>query len=69
MKAAYNYQFVTKDPGAFAHNSAYASELLLELARRSRHQGEGGYRQGDAAVRHELPASEAAPGLARHRPR
>ena len=20
MKAAYNYQFVTKDPGAFAHN-------------------------------------------------
>ena len=29
MKAAYNYQFVTKDPGAFAHNSAYASELLL----------------------------------------
>ena len=30
MKAAYNYQFVTKDPGAFAHNSAYASELLLD---------------------------------------
>ena len=33
MKAAYNYQFITKDPGAFAHNPVYASELLLELAR------------------------------------
>jgi hypothetical protein len=28
MKAAYNYQFVTKDPGAFAHNPTYAIELL-----------------------------------------
>jgi Cytochrome c7 and related cytochrome c len=28
MKAAYNYQFVTKDPGAFAHNPNYATELL-----------------------------------------
>jgi hypothetical protein len=28
MKAAYNYQFVTKDPGAFAHNPTYATELL-----------------------------------------
>ncbi len=28
MKAAYNYQFVTKDPGAFAHNPAYAAQLL-----------------------------------------
>lgn len=28
MKAAYNYQFVTKDPGAYAHNPAYAAQLL-----------------------------------------
>ena len=28
MKAAYNYQFVTKDPGAFAHNPAYTAQLL-----------------------------------------
>jgi hypothetical protein len=30
MKAAFNYQFVTKDPGAFAHNGAYAIELLQD---------------------------------------
>lgn len=30
MKAAYNYQFVLKDPGAFAHNANYASQLLLD---------------------------------------
>ena len=24
LRAAYNYQFVTKDPGAFAHNPTYA---------------------------------------------
>jgi hypothetical protein len=30
MKAAYNYQFVTKDPGAFAHNPTYAIELLQD---------------------------------------
>ena len=28
MKAAYNYQFVTKDPAAFAHNPIYAIQLL-----------------------------------------
>lgn len=28
LKAAYNYQFITKDPGAFAHNPSYAIELL-----------------------------------------
>jgi hypothetical protein len=28
MKAAYNYQFVFKDPGAWAHNPTYATELL-----------------------------------------
>jgi hypothetical protein len=30
LKAAYNYQFVTKDPGAFAHNPTYAIELLYD---------------------------------------
>ena len=30
MKAAYNYQFVTKDPGAYAHNGPYAIELLQD---------------------------------------
>ena len=28
LKAAYNYQFVVKDPGAYAHNPTYATELL-----------------------------------------
>lgn len=28
LKAAYNYQFVRKDPGAFAHNSIYMLQLL-----------------------------------------
>jgi len=28
LKAAYNYQFVTKDPGAYAHNPTYVAELL-----------------------------------------
>ncbi len=30
LKAAYNYQFVTKDPGAYAHNSVYALQLLYD---------------------------------------
>jgi hypothetical protein len=30
LKAAYNYQFVIKDPGAYAHNSTYALELLYD---------------------------------------
>lgn len=30
LKAAFNYQFVTKDPGAFAHNSHYALQLLYD---------------------------------------
>jgi len=30
LKAAYNYQFVTKDPGAFAHNPNYATQLLQD---------------------------------------
>jgi hypothetical protein len=28
LKAAYNYQFVTKDPGAFAHNPIYTLQIL-----------------------------------------
>jgi hypothetical protein len=28
QKTAYNYQFVTKDPGPLAHNPTYAIELL-----------------------------------------
>lgn len=30
LKAAYNYQFVAKDPGAFAHNSHYALQILYD---------------------------------------
>lgn len=30
MKAAYNYQFVTKDPGAFAHNPKYTMQILYD---------------------------------------
>ena len=28
LKAAYNYQFVSKDPGAYAHNPTYTLQLL-----------------------------------------
>ena len=31
LKAAYNYQFVEKDPGAFAHNPIYTVEILHDL--------------------------------------
>lgn len=30
LKAAYNYQFAIKDPGAFAHNPAYVVEILQD---------------------------------------
>jgi hypothetical protein len=30
LKAAYNYQFSVKDPGAFAHNGKYVIELLYD---------------------------------------
>ena len=30
LKAAYNYQFVTKDPGAFAHNPTYTIQILYD---------------------------------------
>ena len=30
LKAAYNYQFVAKDPGIFAHNPKYAMQILFD---------------------------------------
>lgn len=30
LAAAYNYQFVVKDPGAFAHNSRYVVQVLID---------------------------------------
>jgi hypothetical protein len=30
LKAAYNYQFVTKDPGAYAHNPIYTLQILYD---------------------------------------
>lgn len=30
VKAAYNYQFVAKDPGAYAHNPRYALQILYD---------------------------------------
>ncbi len=30
VKAAYNYQFIAKDPGAYAHNPRYALQLLYD---------------------------------------
>ena len=30
LKAAYNYQWVSKDPGAFAHNFTYANQLVYD---------------------------------------
>jgi hypothetical protein len=30
LKAAYNYQMATKDPGAFAHNAKYIMQLLFD---------------------------------------
>lgn len=30
LKAAYNYQYVAKDPGAFAHNGAYILQVLYD---------------------------------------
>ena len=32
LKAAYNYQFSVKDPGAFAHNAKYMIQLLYDSA-------------------------------------
>lgn len=33
LKAAYNFQFVAKDPGAFAHNPHYVTQLLVDSIR------------------------------------
>lgn len=30
LKAAYNYQYAQKDPGAFAHNSKYVIQILID---------------------------------------
>jgi hypothetical protein len=30
LRAAYNYQYVTKDPGAFAHNGQYIVQILYD---------------------------------------
>lgn len=30
VRAAYNYQFIAKDPGAYAHNPVYALQLLYD---------------------------------------
>jgi hypothetical protein len=30
LKAAYNYQYYQKDPGAFAHNSVYVGQILYD---------------------------------------
>ncbi len=30
LKAAYNYQFVAKDPGIYAHNPSYAMQLMID---------------------------------------
>jgi hypothetical protein len=30
LEAAYNYQYATKDPGAFAHNGTYIMQILVD---------------------------------------
>jgi hypothetical protein len=30
LKAAYNYQYAQKDPGAFAHNAKYVLQVLYD---------------------------------------
>jgi len=30
LQAAYNYQYSTKDPGAFAHNGLYIIQVLYD---------------------------------------
>ncbi len=30
MRAAYNYQWVQKDPGAFAHNGKYILQIMYD---------------------------------------
>lgn len=30
LRAAYNYQYITKDPGAFAHNGRYVAQILYD---------------------------------------
>ena len=30
LKAAYNFQYASKDPGGFAHNASYVIQLLID---------------------------------------
>ena len=30
LRGAYNYQYVAKDPGAFAHNGLYVIQVLID---------------------------------------
>ena len=54
LRAAYNYQWVQKDPGAFAHNFYYIDQILYELDQGSqpgwsgRHDAGGSNHPADA---------------------
>ena len=39
LRAAYNYQYIQKDPGVFAHNPMYAAQVLYDALE---DLGEGG---------------------------
>ena len=41
LKAAYNYQYVQKDPGAFVHNPQYVMQFLIDSIARSGRQRVG----------------------------
>jgi hypothetical protein len=52
LRAAYNYQWVTKDPGAFAHNGKYIMQILFDSI-----EGVGGSTAG--MTRPPVPAPPA----------
>lgn len=52
LRAAYNYQYATKDPGGFAHNGQYVLQLLYDSL-----EGVGGDVTG--MTRPAVPAAEA----------
>ncbi len=78
LKAAYNYQFSLKDPGAYAHNAKYIIELLydsiadlntqlatpVDLSKASRNDA-GHFNGSSAAYRHWDAQGEVAGGCAR----
>lgn len=43
LKAAYNYQYVQKDPGAFAHNGKYVIQFLYDTLSDPGAAGDGGH--------------------------